>query len=92
MKQAFIVNLGCHVQISAHALVYGRMFSPDVVIEVVTLLKWRHSRIAAQQAWLIQLMVEIAGAITAVAFPPNPSRACTGCEFAEPCFATGGPL
>jgi putative RecB family exonuclease len=90
--------LSRHVQISAYAFAYPRLFGPDAVIEVVALLKQRHPRIAvhevtrtaAQQAWFVQLMVEVAGAIAAGAFPPNPSWACTGCEFAEPCQATGG--
>jgi putative RecB family exonuclease len=91
-------SLSRHVQISAYALAYPRLFGPDAVIEVVALLKQRQPRIAvhevtrtaAQRAWFVQLMVEVAGAITAGAFPPNPSWACTGCEFAEPCRATGG--
>jgi CRISPR/Cas system-associated exonuclease Cas4 (RecB family) len=98
MKQSFIVNLSCHVQISAYALAYGRMFGLDAVIEVVVLLKQRQPRIAVhevtctagQQAWFVQLMVEVVGVIASGAFPPNPSWACTGCEFAEPCQATGG--
>ena len=92
-------SLSRHVQISAYALAYPRLFGPDAVIEVVALLKQRHPRIAVhevtrtaeQRAWFVQLMVEVAGAIAAGAFPPNPSWACAGCEFAEPCQATGGP-
>jgi len=91
-------SLSRHVQISAYALAYRRLFGADVVIEVVALLKQRHPRIAVhevtrtaeQRAWFVQLMIEVAGAIEAGAFPPNPSWACTGCEFAEPCRATGG--
>ena len=91
-------SLSRHVQISAYAFAYPRLFGPDAVIEVVALLKQKHPRLAVyevtrtaeQQSWFVQLMVEVAGAITAQAFPPNPSWACTGCEFAEPCQATGG--
>lgn len=99
MKQALIVNLSCHVQLSAHALEYGRMFGLDAVIEVVALRKQRPPRIAVhkvtrtaeQRAWFVRLIVEVADAIAAGAFPPNPSWACVSCEFAEPCHAVGGP-
>jgi CRISPR/Cas system-associated exonuclease Cas4 (RecB family) len=92
-------TLSRHVQISAYALAYRRLFGPDAVIEVVALLKQRHPRIAVhevtrtaeQRAWFVQLMIEVVGAIAAAAFPPNPSWACAGCEFAEPCQVTGGP-
>jgi CRISPR/Cas system-associated exonuclease Cas4 (RecB family) len=68
------------------------------VIEVVALLKQKHPRLAVyevtrtaeQQSWFVQLVVEVADAIVVGAFPPNPSWACAGCEFAEPCRATGG--
>lgn len=91
-------TLSRHVQISAYALAYRTLFGLDAVIEVVALLKQRHPRIAVhevtrtagQQSWFVQLVVEVAGAIAAGAFPPNPSWACAGCEFAEPCRATGG--
>ena len=96
MKQSFIVNLSCHVQISGYALAYGQLFGLDAMIKVVALLKQRQPRIAdvtctaEQRAWFVQLMVEVAGAIAAGAFPPNPSWVCAGCEFAEPCQVTGG--
>jgi CRISPR/Cas system-associated exonuclease Cas4 (RecB family) len=91
-------TLSRHIQISAYALAYRTVFGLDAVIEVVALLKQRHPRIAVhevtrtaeQQSWFVQLVVEVAGAIAAEAFPPNPSWACAGCEFAEPCQATGG--
>ncbi len=92
-------SLSRHIQVSTYAFAYPRLFGPDAVIEVVALLKQRHPRITVhevtrtteQQSWFVQLVVEVAGAIAAGAFPPNPSWACTGCEFAEPCHATGGP-
>jgi hypothetical protein len=91
-------SLSRHVQISAYAQACRRLFGPDCMVEVVALLTQRQSRIAVHEAtqtfeqpgWLVQLMVDIAGAIAARAFPPNPSWACTGREFAEPCRATGG--
>lgn len=91
-------TLSRHIQVSTYAFAYPRLFGPDAVIEVVALLKQRHPRIAVrevtrtaeQQSWFVQLVVEVAGAIAAEAFPPNPSWACAGCEFAEPCQATGG--
>jgi CRISPR/Cas system-associated exonuclease Cas4 (RecB family) len=98
MKQSFIVKLSCHVQVSAYALTYRKLFGLDAVIEVVALLKQRHPRIAIhevtrtaeQQSWFTQLVVEAASEITAGAFPPNPFWACAGCEFAKACQATGG--
>lgn len=91
-------TLSRHVQISAYALAYRTLFGLDAVIEVVALLKQRHPRIAVhevtrtaeQQSWFIQLVIEVAEAIVVGAFPPNPSWACAGCEFAEPCHAIGG--
>jgi len=92
-------GLSRHVQISTYATVYPMLFGPDAVIEVVALLKQRHPRITVhevtrtteQQSWFTQLVIEVAAAIAAGAFPPNPSWACASCEFAEPCQATGGP-
>jgi hypothetical protein len=63
------------------------------VIELVALLKLKSPRIEMQevtrsddeQAWFRQLVVEIAQAIEAEAFPPNPSWACSDCEFGEHC-------
>jgi putative RecB family exonuclease len=91
-------SLSRHIQVSTYAFAYPRLFGPDAVIEVVALLKQRHPRIAVhevtrtaeQQSWFTQLVIEVADAIAAGAFPPNPSWACTGCEFTELCQATGG--
>ena len=88
-----------HVQISAYAWAYSVLFGRQAVIEVVAMLKLRQPRIethevtrsAAEQSWFVELAVEVARAIEAGAFPPNPTYACAGCEYAEPCRAVGAP-
>jgi hypothetical protein len=74
------------------AQAYRGLFGPDAVIEIVALLEQRQPRIALHEvmrtaehrAWSVQLMIEVAGAIAAGAFPPNPSWACTACERTVP--------
>ena len=90
-------TLSRHVQVSAYAWAYRTLYGRDAVIEVVALLKLKHPRIethevrrsAVEQSWFVQLVADVARAIEAGAFPPNPSWACSDCEFGEQCRAMG---
>lgn len=91
-------TLARHVQISAYAWAYRALFGRDAVIEVVTMVKLKHPRIethkvtrtATDRAWFVELVIEVAHAIEHQAFPPNPSWACSDCEYAEKCRGAGG--
>ena len=90
-------TLARHVQVSAYAWAYPALFGRPAVIEVVALLKTKVPRIvkhevtrsSVEQAWFVELAVEVARAINAGAFPPNPSWACADCEYAEACQQSG---
>lgn len=92
------LTLSRHVQLSAYAWAYRTLYGRDAVIEVVAMLKVKHPRIerhevtrsAVEQSWFVQLVAEVARALQAGAFPPNPSWACSECEFGEQCRAMGG--
>jgi CRISPR/Cas system-associated exonuclease Cas4 (RecB family) len=91
-------TLSRHVQISAYAWAYRVLFGYDAVIEVVAMLKLKHPRIEShevartteQQSWFVGLVIEIARAIEAKVYPPNPSWACSDCEYGEQCRGMGG--
>lgn len=91
-------TLARHVQVSAYAWAHRMLFGPDATVEVVALLKLKQPRIAshevtrtrAEQAWFLDLVVEVARAIEAEAYPPNPSWACGDCEYGEQCRSIGG--
>ena len=91
-------TLARHVQVSAYAWAYPALFGCPAVIEVVALLKTKVPRIvkhevsrsSAEQAWFVELAVEVAGAINTGVYPPNPSWACADCEYAEACQQSGG--
>lgn len=90
-------SLSRNVQISAYAFAHTALFRREAVIEIVALLKHKRPRIEkhevsrtpAQLSWFVQLVREVADAIEVCAFPPNPSWACSDCEYAEPCRAIG---
>jgi putative RecB family exonuclease len=91
-------NLWRNVQLSCYAWAFRALFGIDATIEVVAMLKQKYPRIethevtrtAAQTAWFVQLVIEVAEAIEARVFPPNPSYFCATCEYAERCAAMGG--
>jgi putative RecB family exonuclease len=91
-------DLARNVQVSAYAWAFRALQGHDATIEVVAMLKQKHPRIekhevtrtAGQLAWFVQLVVEVAEAIGAGAFPPNPTHWCSSCEYAEICAAVGG--
>jgi CRISPR/Cas system-associated exonuclease Cas4 (RecB family) len=86
------------VQLSAYAWAYRQRFGRDAVVEVVAMLKLKHVRVetrevtrtATELEWFVGLVVEVARAIEAGAFPPNPTWACSDCEYGEQCRAIGG--
>jgi len=86
------------VQVSAYAWAYRKLYDHDAVIEVVAMLKQRQPRIAMheitrspqEQAWFVGLTVEVARAIAAGVYPPNPSWACGDCEYGQQCRSIGG--
>lgn len=88
------------VQVSAYAWAYRKLFDHDAVIEVVAMLKLKQPRIAMheitrsaeQRSWFVGLAVEVARAIEAGVYPPNPSWACNDCEYVEQCLSMGGGL
>jgi len=93
-------GLARNVQVSAYAWAFRALNGRDPVIEVVAMLKLKHPRIethevtrtAAQTAWFVQLVVEVARAIEFGVFPPNPTGfACSTCEYAEMCGIGGYP-
>lgn len=87
-----------HVQLSAYAWSYRALHGRDAVIEVVALLKLRSPRIethevtrsGAELSWFVGMVIEVARAIEAGVYPPNPSWACSDCEYAEQCRGMGG--
>ena len=88
-------TLARHVQVSAYAWAFFALFGRDAVVEVVALLKTKQPRIELHevarsdndQSWFVRLVVDVARAIEAGAFPPNPGWACPSCEYAEYCRA-----
>lgn len=86
-------TLARHIQISAYCWAYPRLFGREATLEVVTMLKTKQPRIethevtrtVAEQAWFVQLALEVARAIELDVYPARPSWACSSCEYAEPC-------
>lgn len=91
-------TLARHVQVSAYCWAYKEIRGHVPVVEIVALLKQKHPRLAshdvtrteADLSWFVGLVVEVAHAIEAGVYPPNPSWACTDCEYGEACRAMGG--
>lgn len=90
-------TLARHIQLSAYAWAYREIYDREPVLEVVAMLKLKHPRIAVHEVtrteedleWFVQLVVEVARAIEAGVYPPNPSWACADCEYVRAC--RGGP-
>jgi CRISPR/Cas system-associated exonuclease Cas4 (RecB family) len=88
-------TLAIHVQLSAYSWAYRQLFGNEPILEVVALLKLKHPRVAthevtrtaAEDAWFVRLVVEVARGIAAKVFPPNPSWACAECEYSLNCRA-----
>lgn len=91
-------SLARHVQLSSYDWAYRQIYDREPVLEVIALLKLKQPKVAIhevtrtveEQSWFVQLVIEVARAIEAEAFPPNPSWACSDCEYAEQCKGIGG--
>lgn len=87
-----------HVQLSAYAYAYRRLYGRDPKITVVQLLKTKKpaieiastERTKADDAFFVHLASEVAKGIDAGAFPPSPGWACGDCEYANACAAWRG--
>lgn len=90
-------TLARHVQVSAYCWAYRALRGRIPVVEVVALLKQKHPRITSHEvtrtdadlSWFVDMAVEVARAIDASAFVPNPSWACGDCEYREHCQRVG---
>lgn len=86
-------TLARHVQLSAYAYAYRRLHGRDPQLRVIALLKQKRPRVETlpaertidDDAWFAGLAAEVARAIDAGLFPPNPGWACSDCEYQEPC-------
>lgn len=91
-------TLARHVQVSAYCWAYKALRGHLPVVEIVALLKQKHPRLAshdvtrseADLSWFVGMAVEVARAIEAGVYPPNPSWACNDCEYGEQCRLIGG--
>ncbi len=88
-------NLARNVQLSSYSLAWHVLHGRQVTIEVTAMLKQKHARVQShevtrtlpQNAWFLQLVIEIADAITSGSFPPNPGWGCDSCEYETICSA-----
>lgn len=91
-------TLARHVQVSAYCWAYRAISGHLPVIEIVALLKQKHPRLTSHEvtrteadlSWFVGMVVEVARAIEAGAYFPNPSWACADCEYGQQCRAMGG--
>jgi CRISPR/Cas system-associated exonuclease Cas4 (RecB family) len=86
-------TLARKLQFSAYAYSWRQMRGRDPTVLVVSLLKQRRPEIAASvakraltdDAFFVQLALEVADAIDQRCFPANPSFMCGDCEYAKAC-------
>lgn len=86
-------TLSRKLQFSAYAYAWRQLRERDPTVLVVSLLKQKKpevtdaiaKRTRDDDAFFVQLALEVAGAIDARAFPANPSFMCGDCEFAKAC-------
>ena len=91
-------TLAKKIQLSAYALAYRELRGADPTITVVTLLKHKKPAIDVQtttrtrddDVFFVHLAANVARAIDARAFPPNPGWMCGDCEYARACAGWRG--
>ena len=86
-------TLSRKLQFSAYAYAWRQLRDRDPTVLVVSLLKNKKPEVVAavaertleDDAFFVQLALEVADAIDARAFPANPSFMCGDCEYARAC-------
>ncbi|MCZ7681158.1 MAG: PD-(D/E)XK nuclease family protein [Sandaracinaceae bacterium] len=86
-------TLARKIQLSAYAYAWRQMRGRDPTILVVELLKQRQPQVVEataersteDDAFFVRLALDVADAIDAGAFPPNPGWSCGDCEYAKAC-------
>jgi CRISPR/Cas system-associated exonuclease Cas4 (RecB family) len=86
-------TLSRKLQFSAYAYAWREMRGRDPTVLVVSLLKQKRPEVSAavaprtreDDAFFVQLALEVADAIDQRAFPANPSFMCGDCEYAKAC-------
>jgi putative RecB family exonuclease len=92
-------TLARNLQLSAYAYAYRQAFGREPTLRIVALLKHKKPKLARYDAarspetlaWFVHLAAEVARAIEARVFPPNPGWPCTDCEYQKTCAAWRGP-
>ena len=91
-------TLARKIQFSAYAYAWRQMRERDPTVLVISLLKQRRPELSAvvaprtraDDAFFVQLALEVADAIDQGCFPANPSFMCPDCEYARACRAFRG--
>lgn len=86
-------TLARKIQLSAYAYAWRQMRGRDPSLLVIELLKQRQPQIVEataertteDDAFFVRLALDVADAVDAGAFPPNPGWLCGDCEFANAC-------
>lgn len=86
-------TLARKIQLSAYAYAWRQMKGRDPSILVIELLKQRKPQIVEataersteDDAFFVRLALDVADAVDAGAFPPNPGWGCNDCEYAKAC-------
>lgn len=86
-------TLARKIQLSAYAYAWRQMRGRDPSLLVIELLKQRQpqvveataARTTEDDAFFVRLALDVADAVDAGAFPPNPGWLCNDCEFANAC-------
>lgn len=91
-------TLARKIQFSAYAYAWRQMRGRDPTVLVISLLKQRRPEVSAavakrtkdDDAFFVQLALEVADAIDQGCFPANPNFMCPDCEYARACRAFRG--
>jgi CRISPR/Cas system-associated exonuclease Cas4 (RecB family) len=91
-------TLARKLQFSAYAYAWRELRGRDPSVLVISLLKQRKPEVSASvatrtrtdDAFFVQLALEVADAIDQGCFPANPSFMCDGCEYARACRSFRG--
>ncbi len=92
-------TLARNLQFSAYVYAYRQAFGREPTLRIVALLKHKKPKLARYETarspetrtWFVHLAAEVARAIDAHAFPPNPGWPCNDCEYQHACAAWRGP-